>query len=67
MLKYLNTLDGFEQEFETANKFGVPPVLYAITNNQIFTFIYLAVKLSCELTDDHTKWAIKEMFQKGST
>ena len=58
-------MNEFSGQFEVSNKFGVPPAVYAATNNQVYTFIFLVVKLGCKITNDQTKWAFEEILKQG--
>lgn len=49
ILKLLSTKLPSEA-FEQVNKYGVPPVLYALTNQKFFTFVYLYLNKRCQVT-----------------
>lgn len=36
-----------------------------MTNNQIYTFIFLFVKLGCKMNGDQTKFAFQEVLKQG--
>ena len=59
MLKYLRDIGpsrGITLEME--NSLGLAPIIYAMMNQQVYTFIYLYFKLQCALTAEKAIWTI---------
>jgi hypothetical protein len=58
ILKHLSTLN---LDFEKGNKYGISPVIYSLVNQQVYTFVFLAFKMGCELTPTLAMWSATEM------
>ena len=62
MLKYLREVGpsrGVTLEME--NSYGLSPIVYAMMNQQVYTFIYLRFKMQCQLSVDRACWTITQM------
>ena len=65
MLKYLREVgpaQGVTLEME--NSYGLTPIVYAMMNNQVYTFIYLYFKMSCYLSSERASWTITQMIKQ---
>ena len=63
ILKVLTKYEHMEPEFDKRNIYGVPPALYALTNQKIYSFIFLHLKVGCPLSEDLAKYAVKEIMK----
>ena len=68
MLKYLRDFgpaNGVTLEME--NSYGLTPIVYAMMNQQVLTFIYLYFKLKCTLPVERASWATMQLIKQGSS
>ena len=65
MLKYLQEV-GPDQgvTLEMENSYGLTPVVYAMMNHKVYTFIYLYFKLKCPLSVDRACWTVTQMIKQ---
>lgn len=65
MLRYLRevgTAEGVTLEME--NSYGLTPVVYAMMNHKVYSFIYLYFKLRCHLSVERACWTTTQMIKQ---
>ena len=65
MLKYLKEVgpsQGVTLEME--NSYGLTPIVYAMMNNQLYSFIYLYFKVKVNLTIERACWTVTQMIKQ---
>ena len=59
MLKYLREVGpSYTISLEMENAYGLTPVVYAMMNHQVYTFIYLYFKVQVPLSKESAKWTV---------
>ena len=62
MLKYLRDVGSSHGvSLEMENSFGLSPIVYAMMNQKVHTFIYLYYKVKCALSTETASWVITQM------
>ena len=47
------------------NSRGLTPIVYAMMNQRVYTFIYLYFKVKCRLSLEIAKWTVTQMIKQG--
>ena len=59
MLRFLKEVGiPYGVTLEMENSYGLTPVVYAMMNNKVHTFIYLKHKMGCALSEERACWTV---------
>ena len=65
MLKYLREIGpAYGVGLEMENSYGLTPIVYAMINNQLYTFVYLFFKMRCSLTAERASWTATQLVKQ---
>lgn len=68
MLKYLKEIGtGLGVTLEMENSYGLTPIVYAMMNHKVYTFIYLFSKIKAKFPAERAEWTTTQLVKQGSS
>ena len=68
MLKYLREVGpSYGISLEMENAYELTPIVYAMMNQKVYTFVYLYYKVQVPLSLETASWTVTQMIKQGAS